>query len=128
MSMMLDRIQAVEYRDEYHYLSTLKCTTIIGFLLSLAWFAVMIMFAVQIFTAQSLYVPAVIAAVASQLCFIVAFILFLKNHNQKIIPELSTFFALLGLSLLLLSVITCMLHSSPVASFVTEQLHLLYQR
>ena len=42
--------------------------------------------------------------------------------------EASTFFAILGLGFFMLSICSCLLHSLPIAHYVTEQLQLLNAR
>ena len=130
MSVMINTVQTekTHYQTLCSHLNTVKCISILGFTLSVIWLLVMIELAVQLFATHCVYLPAVMAALLSQISFIFAYVLFIKNRKCYATLEASTFFAILGLGFFMLSICSCLLHSLPIAHYVTEQLQLLNAR
>ena len=127
MSIMINTVKTekTHYQTLCSHLNTLKCISILGFTLSVIWLLVMIELAVQLFATHCVYLPAAMAALLSQISFIFAYVLFIKNRKCYATLEASTFFAILGLGFFMLSICSCLLHSLPIAHYVTEQLQLL---
>lgn len=130
MSTMINAIQTekTHYQTLCNHLNTVKCISILGFTLSVIWLLVMIELAAQLFATQCVYLPAVVAALLSQISFIFAYVLLIKNRKCYATFEASMFLVILGLGFFILSICSCLLHSLPIANYVTEQLQLLNVR
>ena len=98
-----------------------------GFLLATCSMGVLSIFARHLFADGTVYAPSLLAALIGQVCFIAAHCC-LKTRERNILPEGSVFFTLLGIGFLMLTFMTCLLHSTVAEEFLSYHLSLIHTR